>query len=61
MNLIDSGTVVAKPAEQKDVRDVRDVKDVRNDLDNASFINLVNPSHTGENFIVLRASTIRLK
>lgn len=58
MNLIDSGTVVAKPAEQKDVRDV---KDVRNDLDNASFINLVNPSHTGENFIVLRASTIRLK
>ena len=58
MNLIDSGTVVAKPAEQKDVRDV---KDVRNDLDNASLINLVNPSHTGENFIVLRASTIRLK
>lgn len=58
MNLIDSGTVVAKPAEQKDVRDV---KDVRNDLNNASFINLVNPSHTGENFIVLRASTIRLK
>ena len=53
---IELGTVVLKPVIEHKVKSEHKINS-----DTPPLYQLVNPSHKGENFTVLRASTIRLK